>query len=174
MPNPNCNHIPAPHHLTKTLCHEKLIPNKAEKKRAKVPVKRMFKVRVIAQPMSTNPSLPVNPTLSTDLTPTLVTTTVTLAQMPVAKPVTTIATSIPVTVYTLAQGKFKDILYPAGKSQEKENPSTPSDNNLLVDQPSEAAATATVPQNREDTPWSNTMPASDNLFVERASWPISL
>ena len=27
-------------------------------------------------------------------------------------------------------------------------------------------------QNREDTPWPNTMPASTNLFNARASWPI--
>ena len=122
--------------------------------------------------MPANPSLPVNLTLSTDPTPTVVTTTATLAQTPVAKPATAIVKSTPVTVYNLAQGKFKDIPYPARKSQEEEGPSTPSDNNPLVEQQPKAAATATAPQNSKDTPWPNTMPASDNFFVERASWPI--
>ena len=46
------------------------VPKKAEKKkRAKAPVKK-FKVRVIVQP------LPTNPTLSTNPTPIVVTTTV--------------------------------------------------------------------------------------------------
>ena len=96
-----------------------------------MPVKRRFKVRVITQSMPTNPTLPVNPTLSNVLTPTVVTTMATLAQMPVAKPATTIAKSIPVTIYNLSQGKFKGIPYPVGKSQKKEGPSTPSGDNLL-------------------------------------------
>ena len=91
--------------------------------------------------MPTNPSLPMNPTLSTDPTPTVVTTGATLTQMPVAKPVTVIAKSIPVTVYSLAQGKFKEIPYPARKSQEEEGPSTPSGNSPPVEQQPEAAAT---------------------------------
>ena len=81
------------------------VPKKAEKKkRAKVPVKRRFKVRVITQPLPTNPTLPVNPTLPT---PTLVTTMVTSTQMPVAKPATAPAkpSLIHVTLYNLAQGK---------------------------------------------------------------------
>ena len=129
-------------------------------------------MRVISQPMPANPTLPVNPTLSTDPTPTAVTTKVTLVQVPVAKPATTIVKSIPVTVYNLAQGKFKEIPYPLRKSQEDEGPSTPSSNNPLVEQQSKAAATAKALLNREDNPWPNTMPVSDNLFVKRASWPI--
>ena len=46
---------------------------KAEKKeRAKVPVKRRFKGRVIAQPMPANPTLPNNLTLPAEPTPTVV------------------------------------------------------------------------------------------------------
>ena len=106
------------------------LPKKAKrKKRAKVPVKRRFKVRVIVQPIPANPTLPVNPTLSADATPTVVTTTVMLTQMPVAKPATTTAKSIPVTVYNLTQGKLKEIPYPTRKSQEEEGPSAPSGNN---------------------------------------------
>ena len=85
-------------------------PKKTEKKRtAKAPVKRRFKVSMIAQPMPTNPTLPVNPILPAE--PTVVTFTVT-TQMPVAK---SAATSISVTVYNLVQGKFKGIPYPTTK-----------------------------------------------------------
>ena len=120
--------------------------------------------------MPTNQSLPVNLTLSTDPTPTLVTTVATLVQMPVVKPVTAIAKCIPVTVCNLAQGKFKEIPYPVRKSQEEEGPSTPSSYNPLVEQQPKAAATA----KQKEPPWPNTMSASNNLFVERASWPIPL
>ena len=75
--------------------------------------------------MPANPYLPVNLTWFTDPTLTVVTTALTLTQMPVAKPVTTIAKSIPVTVYNLVQGKFKEIPYPVGKSLEEEGPSAP-------------------------------------------------
>ena len=98
-------------------------PKKAEKKRtAKALVKRRFKVRVITQPISTNPTLPMNPTLPAEPTPAVVTSTVTI-QMPVAK---SAAMTIPVTVYNLAQGKFKGIPYPTRKFQEGEGPSTPA------------------------------------------------
>ena len=40
--------------------------------------------------------------------------------MPVAKSAATTAISIPVTVYILAQGKFKGIFYPTTKFQEGE------------------------------------------------------
>ena len=131
-------------------------------------------MRVIVQSMSANPTLPVNITLPADHTPAVVTTTVTSTQMPVAKPATTTAKSslIPVTVYNLAQGKFKEVSYPTRKSQEGEGPSAPSGKTPPEEQQPKAAATASVPQNREDTPWPSTMPASMNLFVARASWPI--
>ena len=119
---------------------------------------------MIAQPMPTNPTL-LYITLPTNPTQTVVIMTAT--QMPVAKPESTTAkpSLIPVTVYNLAQGKFKEIPYPIRKSQEDEGPSAPSGNNTHEDQQPKAAATATALQNREDTPWPNT-------FIARASWPI--
>ena len=92
--------------------------------------------------------------------------------MPLAKLAAMTATSIPVTVYTLAQETFKGIPCPTRKSQEDEGPSTPSSSNPKGEQQPETAVTATAPLNRKDTPWSNTMPASMNLFDARASWPI--
>ena len=111
-------------------------PKKAEKKRTNAPVKRRVKVRVIVQPMPTNPTLPMKPTLPTDPTPRVVTTMVTSTQTPVAKSATTTARSslIPVIVYNFAQGKFKESPYPARKSQEEEDLSTPSSNNPLEEQ----------------------------------------
>ena len=143
-------------------------------KRAKASVKRRFKVRVIVQSMPTNPTLPMNPTSPADPTPTVLTTMVTSSQMPVAKPATTTTKSslILVTVYNLAQGKFKEIPYPTRRSQEEEGSSAPSGNNPPEEQQFKAAVTTTVPQNRKDTTWPNTMPASMNLFIARASWSI--
>ena len=85
--------------------------------------------------------------------------------MPVVK---SVAMSILVTVYNLAQGKFKGIPYPTGRPQVEENPSTPNCN------PPQPEATPNAPtfQAREDTPWPNTVPASMNLFEARADWPI--
>ena len=149
-----------------------LVPKKAGKKnRAKTPMKRRFKVRVIAQPMPTNPTLSVNPNLPAESNPTVVNNTVKI-QMPVAKSAAMAATSIPVTVYNLLQGKFEGIPYPTGKPQEEEGPSAPSCNNSQEKQQPEAAVTATAPLNREDPPWPNTMPTSTKLFDARASWPI--
>ena len=133
---------------------KKLVPKKAQKKkRKKAPVKRRFKVRVFVQPMPNNPTLPMNPTLLTNPTPTAVTTKMTSTQMSVAGPATTTAKTslIPVTVYNLAQGKFKEIPYPTRKSHEEEGPSAPSSNNPPVDQQSEAATTA-MPCRMERTP----------------------
>ena len=145
--------------------------NEEKKKRAKAPVKRRFTVRVIAQPMPTNPTLPVNPTLPTEPNPIVVNTMVT-TQMPVAKSAAMAATSIHLTVYSLAEGKFEGIPYPTGKPKEEEGPPAPSCNNPQERQQPGAVVTATTPQNREDTPWPNTMPASTNLFDARAFWPI--
>ena len=73
-------------------------------------------------------------------------------------------------VYNLAQGTFEGILYPAGRAQVEENPSTPKYN------PPQAEAPPNAPtfQVREDTPWPNTVPVSMNLFKARADWPIPL
>ena len=44
----------------------------------------------------------------------------------------------------------------------------------MVQQPkATTTATSTAPLTRDDTPWPNTMPAYTNLFIARASWPIS-
>ena len=79
-----------------------------------------FKVRAIAQPMPINPTLPMNPISPIEPTPTAAMSTAT-TQMTVTK---SAATSIPVTVYNLAQGKFKEIHNPNMKFQEGEGPST--------------------------------------------------
>ena len=61
------------------------VPNNAEKKkRAKAPIKRRFKVRLIEQPLPINPTLPSNPT------PTAVTTMVTSTLTSAVKPTATI------------------------------------------------------------------------------------
>ena len=96
------------------------IPKNAEqKRRAKAPVKRRFKVRVITEP------IPTNHTLLPEPTPIVVTTMVT-SPMPVARSAATTTAAIPVTVYNLAQGKFKGILYSTDRLQEKEGFSTPA------------------------------------------------
>ena len=104
------------------------VPKKVEKKRrAKVSVKRRFKVRVIAQP--TNPNLPTNPTLSTEPTQTMATTMVTTPAQ-VARTAPTTTTTVPIIVYNLAQGKFKGIPYPI-KSLQEEGSSNSGGNNPL-------------------------------------------
>ena len=84
-------------------------PKMAEKKRRT----RVPEVRVIVQPIPTTPttSMPMNPISN----PT-VTTSTTSTQMPMVK---SAVVSIQVTVYNLAQGKFK------GRLQVEESPSPP-------------------------------------------------
>ena len=89
--------------------------------------------------------------------------------MPVVK---SAATSIPVTVYNLAQGKFEEILYPTGRPQVEENPSTPCCNAPPQRQQPGFVPNASTFQVREDTPWPNTVPVSTNLFEAREGWPI--
>ena len=168
--NQSCNNIFLPNKNSSP--RKTPVPKKAEKKkRAKAPVKRRFKVRMVAQPMLTNPTLPNNPTLPAEPTPTVVTSMVT-TQTPLAKSAVVTATSIPISVYHLAQGKFKGIPCPTRMFKEGEGSSAPSCNNPQEDQQPEAAVTAIAPQNRENAPWPNTMPASTNLFDARAPWPI--
>ena len=121
-------------------------------------------MRVIALTMPSNPTLPMTPTLSGDPTPSVVTTMATLAQTPVVKLANAPTKSIPVTVYNLAQGKFKGVPYPARKCQKEEVPSIPSSNNLLEEHQPKSAATATALHNRENTPWPNTVPASADFI----------
>ena len=77
--------------------------------------------------------------------------------MPVMK---SAATSIPVTIYNLAQGKFQGIPYPSGRPQLEENPYAPSCNMPQQRQQSEVTPAVTTHQVREGTQWPNTMPAS--------------
>ena len=84
-------------------------------------------------------------------------------------------TQISAVVYNLAQSKIQKIPNPTRKFQEEESPFTPNCGNPpMVQQPmATATATSTAPLTRDDTPWPNTMPASTNLFVAKASCPIS-
>ena len=83
-----------------------------KKRRTRVPVKRRYKVRVIAQPLPTTPTISVPMSqIQTVPTPTVATSTAS-TQMPMAK---SVATTIPVTVYNLVQGKFEGIPYPTGR-----------------------------------------------------------
>ena len=54
----------------------------------------------------------------------------------------------------------------------EENPSVPSSNMPQQRQQPEATPNVTTLKDRKDTPWANTMPASRNLFEDRANWPI--
>ena len=145
-----------PSHDRNSLTRKTLVPKKGKKKRrAKTPVKRRYKVRVIARPMPATPTSPMNPILPAEPTATVATSTTT-TQMPVVK---STATSIPLTVYNLVQGKFEGIPYPTGRPQVQENPSTPSCNIPQQSQQPEGTPTAISLQAREDTSWSNTMPA---------------
>ena len=107
----------------KSLLWKMPVPKKAEKKRAKAPVKRRFKLRLIEQ------SLPINPTLPVNATPTVVTTTAESTLMSAVKPTATTAnpTPLPVTIYNLAQSRIQEIPNPPiMKFQGEEGPSTPN------------------------------------------------
>ena len=126
-------------------------------------------MRLIEQSLPVNPILPINPT------PTAVTTTAASTQMSAVKPTATTAnpTPIPVTVYNLTQSRIQEIPNPTiRKFQGKEGPSTPNRYNPPQVQQPKATSTATAPQTREDIPWPNAIPVSTNLYVARASWPI--
>ena len=104
-------------------------------------------MRVIAEPIPATPTLPVNPILPAEPTPAVATTTA-ATQMPVMK---SVATSIPVTVYNLAQGKFVGIPYPSRRPQVERNPSAPVCNTPQQRQQPEATLTVITSQVREDT-----------------------
>ena len=133
------------------------------KRWTRVPAKRRYKMRVIAQPIPTSPT----PTVPVNLTPTVPTPTVatTSTQMPVVK---STAMSIPVTVYNQAKGKFDGVPYPSERPQDEKNPSIHNSNPA----PLEAIPNALTFQVRESTPWPNTESASTKLFEARADWPI--
>ena len=133
------------------------------KRRTRVPAKRRYKVRVIAQPIPTTPT-PTAPVNSAPIVhpPTIATNSI---QMPVVK---SAATSIPVMVYNLTKGKFDGVPYPTEIPQTEKNPSIHNFN----PPPLEAIPNAPTFQVREDTPWPNTESASMNLLEARADWPI--
>ena len=98
-----------PSHNRKSSTRKALVPKKVDKiRRARALVKRRYQVRVFTQPMPTTPTLPMNPIPPAIPTPIVATSTAT-SQMSVVK---SAAPFIPVTVYNLAQGKFKGITYP--------------------------------------------------------------
>ena len=100
--------------------------------------------------------------------PTVATSTAT-THMPVVK---LAATSIPVTVYNLAHGKYEGIPYPTGRPQAEENPSNPSGSPSQQRPQPEAIPNAPTFQVTEETLRPNTIPASTNLFETRADWSI--
>ena len=127
-----------------------------DKKRTAL-TKRRYRGRVIAQPIPTTPT-PTTPVNSTALTPTVVTSS---TQIP---KVMSTATSILITVYNLAKGKFSEIPCPTGRPQTKENPSI-LNSNLL---PLEDIPNALV---RDATPCPSTGSVSENLSTARKDWP---
>ena len=123
-PNPNCNHAPVLFPLMETPQQGKtLVSKKVDKKRtARAPVKRRYKVRVITQPLPATPTPPVNPIPACCTYPYSSHFYCNQSNAPMKSA----ATSILVTVYNLAQGKFEGIPYPTGRPQVEENPSTPA------------------------------------------------
>ena len=85
--------------------------------------------------------------------------------MPVVK---SAAMFIPVTVYNLAKEKSDGVPYLTERPQAEKSPSVHNFN------PAQPEAIPNIPtfQAREDTPWPNTIPASMNLFENRADCPI--
>ena len=105
-------HTSTPSHDRNPSTRKTLVLQKVEKKRrARTWLKRRYKVMLIAQPMPATPTLAMNSIPPAVPSPTVATSTATI-QMPVAK---SAATSIPVTVYNLAQGKYEGMPYPAGR-----------------------------------------------------------
>ena len=123
-------------------------------RRIRVPAKRRYKVRVIAQPIPTIPT----PTAPVNLTPAVPTPTVatTSTQMPMVK---SAAVSIPVTVCNLAKGKFDGVPYPTERPQAEENHSVHNSNPLHL----EAIPHGPTLQVRGDTSWPSIVPTSTNI-----------
>ena len=170
VPNPGPNskpsHDKAPALLFKITTHHHKAPGpKTNHKKEKNQNSHQKKVQVwvIAQHIPTTPS-PTAPVKSIPIatTPTVATTS---TQMPVVK---SAATSILVAMYNLAKGKFNEVPYQTERPQSEINPSIQNSN----PPPLEVVPNPPTFQVREDTPWPNTEPASTNLFVARADWPI--
>ena len=156
----------APHQNNKPMTRKSPGPKVSEqkKRRTRLPAKRSYKVRVIAQLIPTIP----RPTAPENLTPTVPIHTVatTSTQMPVVK---SAAASILVTVYNLTTGQFAEVPYPTekkkGRPQNDENPSIHNSN----PQSHEDINNAPV---RQDTLWPSTGSASENVFETRKDWPV--
>ena len=118
--------------------------------------------------MPATPTLPVNPIPLAVPIPTVTTSTAT-TQIPVVK---SAATSIPVTVYILAQGKLEGIPLPHRKALSGRKSFCPQLQYTPTKQQPEVTSSVTTFQVKEDTTWPNIMPASTNLFEARADWPI--
>ena len=133
-------------------------PKTSDKRRRTMLAKRRFKVRVLAQPIPTNPTptTPVNSSASTSKVAT------TSTQMPVVR--STIE-SILVMVYKLVMGKFAEVPYPTARPQNEGHPSIQSSNPPLLEDIPNAPV-------RQGTPWPSTGSASENLFDTRKDWPI--
>ena len=129
-------------------------PKASDKRKRTVLTKRRYKGRVLAQPVTTTPTTPVN---STAPTPTVATTS---SQMPVTR---SAATSIPVTVYKLATGQFAEVPYQTERPQDEGHSST------QISNPSPLEDIPSVPV-RQGIPWPNA--GLENLFETRKDWPI--
>ena len=109
-------------------------------------------MRVIAQPMPANPSLPMNPTLSTDPNPTVVTTMVTIGPNASSKTSNCNHQIHTCDCIQFGSRQIQGNSLSSEKVQEGRRPLHPSGSNSLVEQQPKAAATATAPQNRKETP----------------------
>ena len=89
-------------------------PKESDKRKRNVLTKLRYKVKVLIQPVPTT-ATPTQQVNSIAPTPTVATAS---TQMPVVK---STATSIPVTVYNLATGKFSKVPHPSARPQNEES-----------------------------------------------------
>ena len=131
-----------------------------KKRRTRVPTKRRYKVRVIAQPIPTTP----NANCSIEFNPNCTYPHSSHHLHPNAhgKVHSCIHTSNGI---QYGNTKFAEVPYPSERPQAEENPSI-DDSNLLS---LEAIHNAPV---RQDTPWPSIESAPENLFETRKDWPI--
>ena len=173
QPCPSSNQAVSPTLLWKTPVPKKAI-DRRQKKRSKMPIRKQFKVRLIEKPLSH--------TTKPEATATTAAATQTLMMKPTAmstKWPTPKLTPIPLTVYNVPSAKIQEVPRSSmQKPQGGEVPLIPNLNNPPMEQQPTAlqpkapatASAATLPT-RDDTPWSNSVLVSTNLFVAR-SWPI--
>ena len=129
-------------------------PKASEKRKKTVLTKRKYKMRVLAQPVPTIPTTPVN---STAPAPTVATTS---TQMPVTRSATT---SILVMVYKLVTGQFVEDPYLTPRPQ--------NEGHSLTQTPTLCHwKTYPVPQLDRVPLGSNMGSASENLFETREDW----